>query len=191
MRGEFAKQNHQFKQLWEKWGTTVKVATAAVIVLFVYASLRNSFSLSLAERADEVLKSQAKSVANLKGKAATESGIRKYIRDNKKRAADLKTLANVAQMNSAMDIVKKINDATPGKSSLTLDVHQLDVADNQVTMQGYVNSAQEVTTLQKSLMNITTNGQVQSRRSSLATQAGRTAFSFSFAVDRGVQKVTR
>jgi general secretion pathway protein L len=191
MRGEFAKQNHQAKQLWEKWATTFKVATAALLVLFVYASLRSSFSLSLAERADDVLKDQAKSVAGLKGRAASESGIRKYIRDNKKRAADLKTLSSVAQMNSAMDILKKINDATPGKSSLTLDVHQVNIADGQVTMQGYVNSAQEVTTLQKSLTNITTNGQVQSQRSSLATVPGRTAFSFSFAVDRGIQKVTR
>ncbi|KYG64888.1 pilus assembly protein PilM [Bdellovibrio bacteriovorus] len=191
MRGEFAKENHQFKLLWEKWGTTVKVATAAILVLFVYASLRSSFSMSLAERADDALKDQAKAVANLRGRAASESGIKKYIRDNKKRAADLKTLANVAQMNSAMDIVKKITDATPSKTAITLDVHQLQVVDSQVTMQGYVASQKELTLLQQSLTNITSNGQVQSQRSNLNPLSGKTAFSFSFSVDRGVQKVTR
>lgn len=191
LRGEFAKENHHFKMLWEKWGTTVKVATAAVIVLFVYASLRSSFSMSLADRSNEALKDQAKAVANLKGRAASESGIRKYIRDNKKRAADLKTLSSVAQMNSAMDILKKVNDATPGKTAVTLDVLQLQVTDAQVVMQGYVNSPREMQVLQQSLSNVATGGKIQNQRSTLAPLTGRTAFSFSFSVDRGIQKVNR
>ncbi|HEY1080209.1 MAG TPA: pilus assembly protein PilM, partial [Bdellovibrio sp.] len=191
LRGEFTKENHQLKMFWNKWGHTAKVATAALVVLFVYSSLRESFSLSLADRTQEVLKDQAKSVAGLKGKNASESGIRKYIRDNKKRAADLKTLASVANMNSALDIVKKINDATPPKTSITLDVMQLQVVDNRVIMQGYVNSAQEMTTLQQSLTNISDDGQIKTQKTTLSPMTGRTAFSFSFIVDRGVQKVTR
>lgn len=191
LRGEFAKENHQMKMFWEKWGHTFKIATAALLVLFVYTSLRESFSLSLADRTQEVLKDQAKAVAGLKGKNASESGIRKYIRENKKRAADLKTLASVATMNSALDIVKKINDATPPKNSVTLDVHQLQVEDTQVTMQGYVSSPQEMSLLQQSLTNITTDGQVKTQRSTLGALPGKTAFSFSFNVDRGIQKVTR
>ncbi|MFS4460285.1 pilus assembly protein PilM [Bdellovibrio sp. HCB2-146] len=191
MRGEFAKQNHQMRQFWEKWAPTIKVATAALLVLFVYTSLRESFSMSLAERSQEALKTQAKTVAGLKGRAASESGIRKYIRDNKKRASDLKTLASVANMNSAMDILKKVSDASPSKSAVTLDVHSVRIEDAQVNLQGYVNSPQELSILQKNLMNITTDGQVRSNRSTLAPLSGRTAFSFSFNVDRGIQKVTK
>ena len=137
------------------------------------------------------MKTQAKTVAGLKGKAASENGIRKYIRDNKKRASDLKTLASVANMNSAMDILKKVSDASPSKSSVTLDVHSVRIEDAQVNLQGYVNSAQELSILQKNLMNITSDGQVRSSRSTLAPLSGRTAFSFSFNVDRGIQKVTK
>lgn len=191
LRGEFAKQNHQLKMLWEKWGHTAKVVAAALVVLFVYASLRESFSLSLADRTQEALKSQAKSVAGLKGKAASENGIRKYIRENKKHAADLKTLASVANMNSALDVVKKINDASPGKSALTMDVHQLQIEDAQVIMQGYVNSPKELSLLQQSLTNITPDGQVRAQRSTLPDLTNKTAFSFSFNVDRGIQKMTR
>lgn len=191
MRGEFARENHQMKMFWEKWGHTCKVATAALAILFVYASLRSDFALSLTERTQEVLKTQAKNVANLKGKNASEAGIKKYIRENKKRASDLKTLASVANMNSAMDILKKVSDATPPKNSVNLDVHSLNVQDSKVTMDGYVNSLQEMNLLQKSLTNITTDGQVKTERSSLGTRPGRTAFSFSFNVDRGIQKVTR
>lgn len=191
LRGDFAKENHQLKMLWEKWGHTAKVLTAGLIVLFIYSSLRESFSLSLADRSDEVLKSQAKSVAGLKGKNASENGIRKYIRENKKRAADLKTLASVANMNSALDVVKKINEATPGKGSVTLDVQELKVEDSQVIMQGYVNSPKEMSLLQQSLTNITQDGQVRAQKSTLQELPSRTAFSFSFNVDRGIQKVTR
>lgn len=191
LRGEFAKENHQFKMFWEKWGATIKVATAALVVLFVYTSLRESFSLSLADRTQEVLKTQAKTVAGLKGRAASENGIRKYIRDNKKRAADLKTLASVANMNSAMDIAKKINDAVPPKSTITLDIQQLSVQDQQVVLQGYVNSPKEMNLLQQALTNVSTDGQVKQGQSRLSPMPGRTAFSFSFNVDRNIEKVTR
>lgn len=191
LRGEFAKENHQFKMFWEKWGSTIKVATAALVVLFVYTTLRESFALSLADRTQEVLKNQAKTVAGLKGRAASENGIRKYIRDNKKRAADLKTLASVANMNSALDIAKKINDAVPPKSSITLDIQQLSVQDQQVILQGYVNSPKEMSLLQQALTNVSTDGQVKQGQSRLNPMPGRTAFSFSFNVDRNIEKVTR
>lgn len=191
MRGDFAKENHQLKMFWEKWGHTAKVLAASLVVLFIYTSLRESFSLSLADRSQDVLRDQAKAVAGLKGKKASESGIRKYIRENKKRAVDLKTLGSVANMNSALDVLKKINDATPGKSALTLDIHHLQVEDSQVLIQGYVNSNQEMSLLQQSLTNITADGQVRSQRSTLGSIPGKTSFSFSFNVDRGVQKVTR
>lgn len=191
MRGEFAKQNHQMRKFFDKWSPTLKVAAAALVVLFVYTSLRESFSLGLAERSQETLQSQAKTVAGLRGRAASESGIRKYIRDNKKRAADLKTLASVSNMNSALDILKKVSDATPAKNSIAMDIQSFRVEDSAVTMQGYLNSTTEVSLVQKSLQNITTDGQVRAGRSSLGARPGRVAFSFSFNVDRGIQKVTK
>ncbi len=191
MRGEFAKQNHQLKQFFERWAPTLKVAATALVVLFVYTSLREGFALSLSERSQEALKSQAKAVAGLKGKAASESGIRKYIRDNKKRGADLKTLSSVANMNSALDILKKISEAAPSKSAVTLDIRSLQILEGQVRLQGYLNSPSEIGTLQKSLTNITSDGKVTADRSILPPVAGRTPFAFSFNVDRGIQKVTR
>ena len=191
MRAEFARENHQFKALWQKWGHTAKIATAALLVLFVHSYLRKDFALSLAERSQEVLKSQAKTVANLKGKNASESGIKKYIRENKKRASDLKTLASVANMNSALDILKKVTDSAPAKNAVTLDVRSFQIEDAKVVLEGYVNSPREMSLLQQSLSNIAADGQVKNQGSSLTALPGRTAFSFSFNVDRGIQKVTR
>jgi general secretion pathway protein L len=188
LRGEFAKQNNFARNMWEKWGPTFKTAAAALVVFFIYSMMRESFSMNLAERAEEALKTQAKNVAKLSGKKATEANIKKYIRENKKRAADLKTLGNVATMNSALEIVKKINDATPAKNSVTLDVKGVHVRDSEVSIEGYVKSANELTVLQQSLGNLSVDGKVNKGATQLAPQSGKTAFSFNFKVDRGITK---
>lgn len=191
LRGPFAKQNFALQALWEKWSTTLKVAAAAVVVLFVYTMIRDNLAMGLAERAQEVLKSQAKSVAKLSTKNATEAGIKKYIRENKKHAADLRQLSHIAGMNSALDILKKINDAAPPKNGLTVDVRKLSIEQSDVLIEGYAGSVKELNSLQQSLINVSLNGKISPRPSSLSPIANKTAFALSFQVDRGVQKVTK
>ena len=189
LRGEFAKQNYAIQALWAKWSTTLKVAAAAIVVLFVYTTVRDDFAMSLADRSQEVLKSQAKTVAKLSTKNSTEAGIKKYIRENKKRAADLRQLSHIASMNSALDILKKINDASPPKNGLTVDVRKLSIEQSDVLIEGYTNSVKELNTLQQSLINVSQNGKISPRTSSLSPIANKTAFALSFQVDRGIQKV--
>lgn len=188
LKGEFAKQNNYMRNMWEKWGPTFKVATAALVVFFIYSMLRETFSMNLADRAEEALKTQAKNVAHLTGKKATESNIKKYIRDNKKLAADLRTLSNVATMNSAMEILKKVTDAAPAKNNVTLDVKGVHVRDADVSIEGYVNNNNELTTLQTALGSLSVDGKVNKGSTVLPGKAGKTAFSFSFKVDRGITK---
>ncbi|WP_413287883.1 pilus assembly protein PilM [Bdellovibrio sp. HCB337] len=191
LKGDFAKQNNFVRNLWDKWGPTMKTAAAALVVFFIYSMMRETFSMELADRAEDALKTQAKNVAKLSGNKATEANIKKYIRENKKRAADLKTLGNVATMNSTMEILKKINDATPAKNMVTLDVKALHVQDNQVTIDGYVNNQNEVSVLQQALGNLSLDGKVSSRGSQLKPVSGKAAFSFNFKVDRGITKTVQ
>jgi general secretion pathway protein L len=188
LRGDFAKQNNFARNLWQTWGPTVRLAAAALVVFFAYSYLRESFSSLLVDRADEALKTQAKNVAKLPAKKATEANIKKYIRENKKRANDLKTLASVASMNSALDILKRINDSTPAKNQVTLDMKRVDVKDSAVALEGYVNSPVEVTRLQTALGSLSMDGKVATKPSSLKALPGKVAFSFNFKVDRGITK---
>jgi general secretion pathway protein L len=127
----------------------------------------------------------------LTAKKANETNIKKYIRENKKRAADLKTLESVASMNSALDILKRINDATPAKSQVTLDVKRIDVKDGFVAMEGYVSSPLEMTRLQKALTSVSSDGTVRSNKTGLSPLPGKTSFSFNFNVDRGIAKTIK
>jgi general secretion pathway protein L len=188
LKGEFAKQNNYARNLWERWGPSLKVAAATLVIFFIYSMLRDTFSLELADRAEEALKIQAKNVAKLPEKKATEANIKKYIRENKKRAADLRTLANVASMNSAMEILKKINDATPSKNVVTLDIKSIHVNDSDVSLEGYVNNTKELSVLQQALGNLSLDGKVATRPTQLKPAVGKTVFSFNFKVDRGITK---
>lgn len=191
LRGEFAKENQKVKLFWKKWGHTAKVASAFVFILFVYTSLREGFSTSLLDKADTIMKDQAKVVANLKGRELSEAGVKKYIRDNKKRAADLKTLQSIIPMNSALDIVKKISDSAPAKGHINMDVTTLRVEDSKVVIQGFVDNAQQASLLQKALLNVASDGKVSALPAGGRPQAGKVSFGFAFTVDRGIQKVIR
>ncbi len=190
LRGIFAKESQAFKVFWENWGRTLQLAAASIVVLFVYSILRENAALDLADRANEVVKTQAKAVAHLPPKTANLAGVKKYIQDNRKRIAETKTLTQVLGMNSALDVVKKISDAAPGKNLLTLDVNALRVRENRVELEGFLKTKAEVTAFQTALKSVALGGQVQSKPSTL-NKAGRVAFNFQFSVDRNISKETR
>ena len=191
-RGEFAKQNNQLQQFAEQWGTTAKYAGALLIALMIYSSVRNTVATNLVDQSQDILKSQAKAVAGLSGKRATESGIKKYILENKKRAADLKRLNSIVSMNSPLDITKKISEAIPPRNSLGMDIAKLSINDSKVQLSGYVKNQQELGMLQKSLANIALNGQVSSGNAAgIRALPGKTSFVLNFEVDRNVEKVTK
>ena len=187
LKGEFARQNDQLKNLWNEWGALVQVGLAALVVLFVWTTIRDQYSQSLVEKGDEAIKTQAKNVAHLPKKQANESGVKKYIKENKKKAADLKLVAQVAQMNSALDLLKKISEVSPQKEQVKIDLVTFKVKDDQVQMIGYANSPKEVTLLTKNLQALAI-GSITEQPAQLAAVANRVAFNISFKADRGLIK---
>lgn len=188
LKGEFAKQNDRLKVLWQQWGSVAQIVAASLVVLFVWSSFRESFSVALSEKGEEALKAQAKTVARLPKKQANEAGVKKYIRENKKKANELKLIAQVAQMNSALEILKKVSEAAPGKDQVKIDIMTFQVKDDVVQMIGYANTPKEVSLLAQNLKSITINGDVTQAAANLATIPNRVAFNLSFKADRGLIK---
>lgn len=183
LKGEFAKQNTAMKSFIDKWLPSIQVAGIAFVLFFAYSYLREDFSISLNDRSHEVLKDQAKTVAKLPIRQQTEGGVKSYIRNQKRRTADLKVLSNVAQINSAMDIMKKINDAAPARAMVNLQVKRLMIEGDLVRMQGTVPTQREVSVLQAALQNIAVGGKIDNLGASTASGTGVT-FGYSFRVDR-------
>lgn len=186
LKGEFARQNENLKQFWLQWGSVAQVALAALILLFFWASFRDSFSLTLADKGDEAIRTQAKAVAKLPNRQANESGVRRYIRDNKKKAAELKLVAQVAQINSALDLLKKVSESAPQKNQVKVDIMTFQVKDDFVQLLGYANSPKEVTDLAENLKSLSVDGVVNSQPASLTPVPNRVTFNISFKADRGI-----
>lgn len=188
LRGEYAKQNTKVEAFIRQWSMVLKVAAASFIVLTTWAVVRESLALSLADSAHEAMKKMGESVANLKGAANSESGIRKYIVERKKVLAELKSLSQLAPMNSSLEILKKVNDRIPSGSTLKLDLKRFYVTDSNVLLEGYAGSTKEVDLLQQSLLGLAINGKVIKQKSGLSLKPGKTAFAIQMSVDRGISR---
>ncbi|AGH95745.1 pilus assembly protein PilM [Pseudobdellovibrio exovorus] len=188
LKGEFAKQNDKMKALWQEWGTVAQVALAFLIVLFTWTTLRDNFSVALNDKGEEAVRSQARTVAKLPNRQANEAGVKRYIRENKKKATDLKLVAQVAQVNSALDILKRVSESAPQRNQVNVDIMTFQVKDDFVQLTGYANSPREISLLSDSLKSLSVDGVVSSQTANLTPVANRTAFNLSFKADRGLNK---
>lgn len=188
LKGEFAKQNDRLKIFWKNWGSVAQVGVAALFVLFVWSSFRGNFSTSLNEKGEEAVVTQAKNVAKLPKKQANESGLKKYIKENKKKITELKLVSQVAQINSALDILKKVSEAAPPKDQLKVDIMTFQIRDDIVQIVGYASSPKDVTTLSQNLKTVAIDGVVSAQPSNLSPVPNRVAFNLSFKADRGLVK---
>jgi len=159
-----------------------------VLLFFIWGSFRESMTTTLAEKGEEALTVQAKNVARLPKKQANEKGVKKYISDNKKRAQEFKLLNQVAGMNSALDVLKKISEVSPDKSQSKIDIMQLQITDDNVKITGYANSPREVTLMNQRLSSMALNKKVTEETPALPSQPNRVAFSLSLKTDRGLLK---
>ncbi len=187
LRGEFAVQSHALKNFVDAWGTTLKFAGIAVLLLYVYASFRESAALSMAEEADVVMKDQAQSLAKLKGSKASEVGIEKFISQKRKMIKELRDVESYIGMNSALEVLKKVNDAAPGRATLRMEVRKLSIKDTNVHMEGFVSSQQETEMLKQSLSSLAKDLKVRSVPVQFSLPPGKIGFGFEFTVDRNVK----
>lgn len=190
MKNEFARQTSFAKDLWKEWGKFVQLGLIACLLLTAWAFSRVTVMEHLDEASRTVLRNQAKAIAKLPAKSANENNVKKYIRENRKKVTEIRTLESLAGMNSAMEILQKISGSVPSKEQLKLDVTSISVKDDRVHMTGHVNGdTTSVETLRKSLTGLAADGQVQSAAPSLS--GGKASFNISFRVDRNIQKVTK
>ena len=186
LKGDFAKQNDRLKVFWQNWGNVAQAGIAALVVLFIWTTIRGNLSVVLNEKGEEAMISQAKKVAKLQ--KPTEANLKRYIKENKKKFNDLKSVAQVAQMNSALEILKKVSESAPQKDQAKIDILTFHVKDDVVQILGYSGSPVETAALSKSLKSIAIDGVVNSQPAGLSLVPNRSAFNLSFKADRGLVK---
>lgn len=186
LKQEFQKQNKRLQELWYSWGSMIQLMAAVFVVFMIYSTVREQLAATLNESVSEVISTHGKSVAGLPAKQANEAGVRKFIKEQRKKAQDIKSIENLAKMNSALDILRKVSDATPGKLNVALNVKKFSILNNRLEIAGTVAKAQEVTSIEQALKQISVNNKIE-RLAAPVAPAGSVSFAFALQVDRNTQ----
>ncbi len=188
LKNEFAKQSHRLSKFIVQWGASLKLLAAITVFLYLWSYLRVDFSSTMVGKAEEKLKETAVSIGGLTKKTATPANINKKINENKKNIAAVKAIQGVYQMNSALEIFKRVSENSPDKTSVKIDLKKFHVLEDLVTMEGYVASSREANLLVQTLHGVAIDGKVQPVKSTIPAEGNKTTFSVSFRVDRNIQR---
>ena len=96
-------------------------------------------------------------------------------------------IASIAKMNSALDIFKKISEASPAKASLKLNVRRLLIQDDSVRIEGFVSNNQQLGLFKNALTGIAVAGKIEQLSPSTLTANEGASFALAFKVDRGTK----
>lgn len=186
LKGPYAKSNKKFELLLDRWGLLLRVCAVTVGIFYIWVFLRTDFTVQALTQAEDALRDQAKTVARLPNKQQNQSGIQRYIREKKKVISEMKSLTSVSQMNSPLEIFKKISEATPPKKDITIDTRRIKIVDQQVVVEAYVNSAREADLLRSALSGLSPEGQIQKFKSNLSPAPGKMVVGLTWLADRGL-----
>lgn len=190
LKGEFEKQSQTLRLFWDKWGHAVQMMGLAFVSMLIWGMMRESFSLTNSEEANDQLRTQAKNIMGLKGAKVSPRNIRTYIREQEQKLKLKELVDNLQSMNSALDILNKISGAVPDKPPgpdgvrRGINITSFSVNGSTVTLDGEASSLTDLTNLQNALKNIALGGQVQSANPPNAKTPSYKSFSHSFKVER-------
>lgn len=155
-KGDLARENLTLKRFWQTWRVPAQIAVAAFALFFVYSIARDQIASGLISTADERLTEAAQKAAMLKGAAANESGLRKYITTQKNRIKNFEALSQLDDYVNAMDIIARISEKLPGKAPVGqgIDVSLVDLDNDDLTVKGKASTPLQVAVIEKALTEI-------------------------------------
>jgi general secretion pathway protein L len=155
-KNEFSRENLSLKKLLDRWRVPAQIALAAFVLFFIYSFARDQIASSLDTSADERVSEAALKAASLKGQAASEAGIGKYLKTQRDRISHQEAISQLDDYITAVEIVTKISDKFPMKAppGQDVDVTLIDVSDGDVIIKGRAHSAAQIALIQKSLNDV-------------------------------------
>lgn len=182
LKGDFARQNQSLKVLWETWGSTVKMISLCFVLIFFWGMMRDSFSFDNVEVAYETLKSQAVKV--LGSKRPSEREIKTYIKTQDQKLKLKETIEGLQNINSALDILKKIAASAPAGAATGMNVSYFNVTKETVVITGEASQTEAITKLESVLKALAMGGKIKTVNPPPAKKSGYKSFSYEIKMER-------
>lgn len=186
LRGEFEQQSQTFEAIWEKWAFTAKVLASVFVIFFVYAILRDSAALQMSETSIDTLKSQATAITGRKGRDASPSKIREFIKQSNREAKNRKQAERVAKLNSALDVLTALSQALPagtGSGKVDFEVRRLTIDNERADLLGAVKNPADLARIEQALRTLAIGGKLDKLNVPQVLKT-ETAFGYRFNVQR-------
>ena len=183
-KNEFVKKNRTLELFFDQYKNVAKLGIVFFIIFWVYSSFRSSFADDNLRALEKSLKDQAKGpLIGLSNSQAKPENIRKVIKAKREEIESKKSVLRLSQMNSALDVLKDMSAALPGKPLMTLDIRHLNLENDRLSIEGYVNSKSELDSVQKTLATLSFATRVTMGRAAPVVN-GKLPFSLSMALNR-------
>ena len=182
--GDFKQQSQTINLLIEKWGHTLSVAAAIFVFFVIFGMLRESFTESMAEKAETSLREHGAQILELKPIKVSLRKVKKHIAAQKKLQKNLKMTENLQSINSAMDILTLVSKKTPGRQNLNINVKTFSLQNQSLRIEGEYKATSKIVQLQKALESIAIKNKVNTPKSSLKAQRGWKPFAFDLKINR-------
>ncbi len=187
-KGEFVRENKQLKLFWETWRIPIQVGLTAFAALTIYSFARGTVTDSMVTAVDERLKDMATNIAGLKGTKAGETGVEKYIKNQKTAIKNREALQGLESYTSAMDILSKLSEklpvTLPPAGGRGLEVSHININNDDVTIEGHALTADLMPKIDAALNEIARPKSVNKQNSAGVKPGPGQAFSNRFKINR-------
>lgn len=172
-KSEFARENLTLKRFWEQWRVPAQIMAASFVAFTVFSMVREQIATNINLSADERVSEAAQKVAGLKGSAASETNLRKFIKAQRTLLANNQALAQLDGYASALDILARLSEKMPAKSNPGIDLSLFELDNEDLTIKGKATTPSQVSAIEQSLGEI-------AQAKSLSRMPGDQAAGFAF-----------
>lgn len=181
-RKEFAIKNKNLEAFIEKWAYGLKILGCAFVILLAWTYVRKDWSLQLSELSLVQMQKEGASVLGLKPIQISTGRLEKYIRSAEEKSKIIEKLKELKNYKQAAHYLRQLHDSAPAKSRLTLDIENLDIKNQVLTLQGKVQSTTQLLALEELLKSLSLKGKLEERKIMDLTPEGQTPFNYKIRI---------
>jgi general secretion pathway protein L len=157
LQGPFTQKNEALQKFWLLAKDSALWGTGVLATLWIWSSLRVSFSQKLVDDSTERVKEAGQIIANLPPKQSNQNQIRSYIKNARQIILERQVLDQVIHKASALDVLKGISEKFSDKTYSKVQILEVSIVDTLVKLRGTVTSTEEKTKLLNSLKNLSSS----------------------------------